>query len=322
MGTGRPQHLRGPIGTAHGRPQQLLGQGMASLPIKPLLSPGHVQGGETPSGGGESPKPFPSPAFCIPVAPLPHPTQLRLATMAPSCRVTGAGCAASAPSPAPTFPAGSQGGKIHPCKNKIHPSSHQLRRRTMSGGCSPRHAPDRLSRRCTRIFSWHWVGRKGVRRCHLGVLTALGAAPKGWPASPWGCPKAVGTGCGCGRTTQLLHAGKVGADDAGTGVRLIPAWPGAPRGEKPLWEIRIPWTHRCVFSLPRPCTGYPQPPEVIFQEVLAHLLSPCCLRMLRAIAHKAGASPVQPLLKGSGSHLGLLNPPAMEATQQTSSRRR
>lgn len=53
--TGCPQHPGGPIGMAHARPQQLLGQGMASLPIKPLLSLGHVQGGETPSGVANPP---------------------------------------------------------------------------------------------------------------------------------------------------------------------------------------------------------------------------------------------------------------------------
>lgn len=179
VGTGCPQHPCHLNGMAHARPQQVLGEGMASPPIKLLLSPGHVQGGEIPSEGAESPKPFPSPAFCIPIAPLPRPAQLRLATMAPSCRVTGAGCAASAPSPPPTFPAGSRGGKIHSCKNKIHPGSHRLRRRTTSRGWSPQHPPDQLSQRCTGVFSWLWMGGKGVRRCHLGVLTALGAAPKG-----------------------------------------------------------------------------------------------------------------------------------------------
>lgn len=56
---------------AHARPRQLLGQGMVSLPIKPLLSPGPVRGGETPVAGWWIPQALPSPAFCIPTAPFP-----------------------------------------------------------------------------------------------------------------------------------------------------------------------------------------------------------------------------------------------------------
>lgn len=70
VGMGCPPHPGGPIGMAHDAPQQLLGQKTAFLPIKPLLSPGHVWGGETPPAGGESPKPFPWLGFCIPIAPL------------------------------------------------------------------------------------------------------------------------------------------------------------------------------------------------------------------------------------------------------------
>lgn len=59
MGTRCPQHLCGPIGMAHARPQQLLGQGTTSVPIMPLLSLGHVWGGETPSEGWQIPQVLP-----------------------------------------------------------------------------------------------------------------------------------------------------------------------------------------------------------------------------------------------------------------------
>lgn len=73
MGTGCPQHPPVPM-MAHARPRQLLGQGMVSLPIKPLLSPGPVRGGETPVAGWWIPQALPSPAFCIPTAPFPRRT--------------------------------------------------------------------------------------------------------------------------------------------------------------------------------------------------------------------------------------------------------
>lgn len=142
MGTGCPKHP--PVPTmAHARPQQLLGQGLVSLPIKPPLSPGTCGVGDPPWGGGGSP----SPSLCSTLhshcsLPAPHSCAwpqwpLLAASPAP----------AALPRPLPrgrATPLAAEAEKSIPVrkkKKKVPPGRHQLRRRAASRALSP----DRLS---------------------------------------------------------------------------------------------------------------------------------------------------------------------------------